>query len=75
VEVYARVRRAMQIDRMSIRQAAHEFELARKTIRKMRASSATNSGKWFRTPAGISKCCVRTVTADGWRSAVGAERR
>jgi transposase len=35
VEVYARVRRAVQVDGMSIRQAAREFGLARKTIRKM----------------------------------------
>jgi transposase len=35
VEVYARVRRAVQVDGMSVRQAAREFGLARKTIRKM----------------------------------------
>ena len=35
MEVYARVRRAVQVDGMSIRQAAREFALARKTIRKM----------------------------------------
>ena len=35
VEVYASVRRAVQVDGMSIRQAAREFGLARKTIRKM----------------------------------------
>src|SRR6266403_3011367 len=35
VEVYARVRRAVQVDGMSIRQAAREFGLSRKTIRKM----------------------------------------
>jgi hypothetical protein len=35
VEVYARVRRAVQVDGMSIRQAAREFGLARKTIRRM----------------------------------------
>lgn len=35
VEVYARVRRAVQVDGMSIRQAAREFALSRKTIRKM----------------------------------------
>jgi len=35
VEVYARVRRAVQVDGMSIRQVAREFGLARKTIRKM----------------------------------------
>jgi len=39
VEVYARVRRAVQVDGMSIRQAAREFGLSRKTIRKMRAYS------------------------------------
>jgi transposase len=37
VEVYARVRRAVQVDGMSIRQAAREFGLSRKTIRKMLA--------------------------------------
>jgi transposase len=35
VEVYARVRRAVQVDGKSIREAAREFGLARKTIRKM----------------------------------------
>jgi transposase len=35
VEVYARVRRAVQVDGMSIRRAAREFGLARKTIRRM----------------------------------------
>jgi hypothetical protein len=35
VEVYARVRRAVQVDGMSIRQAAREFGSARKTIRKV----------------------------------------
>ena len=38
-EVYARVRRAVQVDGMSIRQASREFGLARKTIRKMLAYS------------------------------------
>ena len=37
VEVYARIRRAVQVDGMSIRQAAREFGLSRKTIRKMLA--------------------------------------
>jgi transposase len=35
VDVYARVRRAVQVDGMSIRKAARQFGLARKTIRKM----------------------------------------
>jgi len=35
VEVYARVRRSVQVDGMSMRQAAREFGLSRKTIRKM----------------------------------------
>ena len=35
MELYARVRRAVQVDGMSIRAAAHEFGLAQKTIRKM----------------------------------------
>ena len=35
MEVYARLRRAVQVDGMSIRQAANEFGLSRKTIRKM----------------------------------------
>jgi transposase len=35
VDVYARVRRAVQVDGMSIRQAGREFGLSRKTIRKM----------------------------------------
>ena len=39
MEVYARVRRAVQVDGMSIRQASREFGLARKTIRKMLAYS------------------------------------
>jgi hypothetical protein len=37
--VYARARRAVQVDGMSIRQAAREFALVRKTIRKMLAYS------------------------------------
>jgi transposase len=36
---YALVRRAIQVDGMSIRQAPREFGLARKTIRKMLAHS------------------------------------
>ena len=40
MEVYARVRRAVQVDGMSERQAAREFGLARKTIRKMLAYTA-----------------------------------
>jgi transposase len=39
VEVYARVRRAVQVDGMSIRQAARELGLSRQTIRKMLAYS------------------------------------
>ena len=39
MEVCARVRRAVQVNGMSIRQAAREFGLARKTIRKMLAYS------------------------------------
>jgi transposase len=39
VEVYARVRRAIQVDGMSQREAARQFGLARKTIRKMLAYS------------------------------------
>ena len=35
MEVYARIRRAVQVDGMSIREAAREFGLSRKTIRKM----------------------------------------
>ena len=35
MEVYARVRRAVQVDGMSIREAARQFGLSRKTIRKM----------------------------------------
>ena len=40
MEVYGRVRRAVQVDGMSVRQAAREFGLSRKTIRKMLAFSA-----------------------------------
>jgi transposase len=39
VEVYARVRRAVRVDGMSIRESAREFGLSRKTIRKMLAYS------------------------------------
>ena len=39
MEVYARVRRAIQVDGMSQREAARQFGLARKTIRKMMAFS------------------------------------
>jgi hypothetical protein len=35
VELHARVRQAVQAEGMGIRQAAHEFGLSRKTIRKM----------------------------------------
>jgi transposase len=35
VKVYARLRRAVQVDGMSIRRAAREFGLSRKTLRKM----------------------------------------
>ena len=35
MEVYARVRRSVQVDGMSIREAARQFGLARKTVRKM----------------------------------------
>ena len=35
MELYGRVRRAVQVDGMSIRNAAREFGLSRKTIRKM----------------------------------------
>lgn len=40
MEVYARVRRAVQVDGMSVRQAAREFGLSRPTIRKMLQYSA-----------------------------------
>jgi len=40
VEVYARVRRAVQVDGKSVREAAREFGLSRKTIRKMLQYSA-----------------------------------
>ena len=40
MEVYARVRRAVQVDGMSERQAARAFGLSRKTIRKMMAFAA-----------------------------------
>lgn len=40
MELYARVRRAVQVDGMSERQAAREFGLARKTVRKMLAYAA-----------------------------------
>ena len=39
MEVYARVRRSVQVEGMSIREAARQFGLARKTIRKMLAYS------------------------------------
>ena len=39
MEVYARVRRAVQVDGMSVTRAAQEFGLSRKTIRKMLAFS------------------------------------
>lgn len=39
MEVYARVRRAVQVDGMSVRRAAREFGLSRKRIRKVRAFS------------------------------------
>jgi hypothetical protein len=36
VELYARVRRAVIVDKMSEREAARQFGLARETVRKMR---------------------------------------
>jgi transposase len=39
VDVYARVRRCVQVEGMSIREAARQFGLARKSIRKMLAYS------------------------------------
>ena len=39
VEVYARVRQAVQVDGISVRRAAREIGLSRKTIRKMLAFS------------------------------------
>ena len=35
VELYARVRRAVVVDKMSEREAAKQFGLARETVRKM----------------------------------------
>ena len=35
MEVYARVRRAVRVDGMSIREVACQFGLSRKTVRKM----------------------------------------
>ena len=46
VEVHARVRRSVQVDGMSERQAAREYGLSRQTIRKMMAYS---------TPPGYQK--------------------
>jgi transposase len=40
VELYARVRRAVVVDKMSEREAANEFGLARETVRKMLRYSA-----------------------------------
>jgi len=40
VEVYARVRRAVQVDGLSVRQAAREFGLSRQSVRKMLAFAA-----------------------------------
>ena len=40
MEVYGRVRRAVQVEGMSVRQAAREFGLSRKTVRKMLEFSA-----------------------------------
>ena len=40
MEVYGRVRRAVQVEGMSVRQAAGEFGLSRNTIRKMLQYSA-----------------------------------
>jgi transposase len=40
VEVYGRVRRAVHVDGMSVRQTAREFGLSRKTVRKMLEYSA-----------------------------------
>jgi len=71
VEVYARVRRAVQVDGMSMREAAREFGLARKTIRKMLAYSVP-PGYERKKPVKRKKCscrwCIRQETHK-WTSA------
>jgi hypothetical protein len=67
VEVYARIRRAVQVDGMSIRQAAREFGLSRKTIRKMLQ---------FSLPPGYArkKPVQRPNWGPGWASSIRSWR-
>ena len=58
MEVYARVRRAVQVDGMSIRQAAREFGLARKTIRKMLQHACLSDQVLVRTHNAVAEMIV-----------------
>ncbi len=61
VEVYPRVRRLVQVDGMSIREAARQFGLSRKTVQKM---------VQFSLPPGYAACAwiPSYKRAGGWRS-------
>ena len=50
MELYARVRRAVQVEGRSQREVAREFGLARKTVKKMLAHSAPPQQKPVRRP-------------------------
>ena len=65
MEVYARVRRAVQVDGMSIRQAAREFGLSRKTIRKMLAYSVPPSYERKKPVLRPPGCLLAPVVAIG----------
>ena len=71
VDVYLRVRRAVMVDGMSIREASRELGLYRDTVRKMLACSAL-PGYRRRTPprasqAGADTGVIDRILADGLR--------
>ena len=71
VDVYLRVRRAVMVDGMSIRDASRELGLYRDTVRKMLAYSAP-PGYRRRTPprasqAGADTGVIDRILADGLR--------
>jgi transposase len=63
VELYARVRRAVIVDKMSEREAARQFGLARETVRKMLRYSAP-PGYRRQQPAGRPKLDAWVATID-----------
>jgi len=62
VELYARVRRAVIVDKMSEREAARQFGLARETVRKMLRYAVPPGYQW-QQPA-------RPPKLDAWAGAI-----